>query len=162
MGSSVWPAVRRPQEKLGPAIGRPQRGKYLGMGTSVRPANGAHRRSWGQPSGSHRGMIESEGGYLREASRQAPTGEGAASQRRPQKRETSVGPAIRRPQEKVRPAIVAPTGHSEACHRGAHSVVSQRRPQVWSAVVALTVRPAITALTMFISIKLPSKTNTCF
>ena len=39
-------------------------------------------------------MIELEGGYLREASRQAPTGEGAASQRQPQKRETYVGPAI--------------------------------------------------------------------
>ena len=120
MGSSVRPAVRHPQEKQGTAIGRPQRGKYLGLGTSVRPANGAHRRNWGQPSGAHRGMIESEGGYLREASRQAPTGEGAASQRRQQKTETSMGPAIRRPQERcgqpsrrpqdiVRPAITALT-----------------------------------------------------
>ena len=83
--------------------------------------------------------------------------------RRPQtKMETSVEPAIWRPQEKVQPAIAAPTGHSEACHCGAHSTVSHRRPQVWSAVVALTVRPAITALTMFINIKLPSKTNIPF
>ena len=82
--------------------------------------------------------------------------------RRPQKRETSVGPAILRPQENVRPAIAAPTGHSEACHRGAHSVVIHRRPQVWFAVVALTVRPAITTLTMFINIKLHSKTNIPF
>ena len=83
------PAVRRPQEKLGPAIGRPQRGQY----------------------------IESEGGYLREAIRQAPTDE----------RETSVGPAIQRPQEKVRPAV--------------------RRPQdiVRPAIAALTVRSAIGA-----------------
>ena len=55
MVNSVLPAVRRPQEKLGPAIGRPQRGQYLEMGTSVRSANGAHRRSWGQPLGAHRG-----------------------------------------------------------------------------------------------------------
>ena len=82
--------------------------------------------------------------------------------RLPQKRETYVGPAILHTQEKVRPAIPAPTGHSEHCHRGAHSVVSHRHPQVWSAVVALTVRPAITALTMFINIKLPSKTNITF
>ena len=82
--------------------------------------------------------------------------------RRPQKRETSVRPAIQRPQEKVWPAISAPTGHSEACHRGAHSAVSHWRPQFWSAVVALTVRRAITALTMFINIKLPSKTNIPF
>ena len=82
--------------------------------------------------------------------------------RRPQKRETSVGPSIWRPQEKVRPAIAAPTGHSEAFHHGAHSVVSHHRPQVWSTVVALTVRPAITAITMFIKIKLPSKTNIPF
>ena len=38
-GSSVRPAVRRSQEKLRPAIRRPQRGQYLGMGTSVRPDN---------------------------------------------------------------------------------------------------------------------------
>ena len=78
------------------------------------------------------------------------------------KRETSVGPAIRRPQEKVQPDVRRPQDISEACHRGAHSVVSHRRPQVRSAVVALTVRPAITALTMFINIKLPSKTNIPF
>ena len=67
MGSSVQPDVRRPQEKLGPAIRRTQRGKY----------------------------IESQGGYLREASRQAPTGEGAASHQAPtDKMKTSVGPAI--------------------------------------------------------------------
>ena len=71
MVTSVCPAVRLPQEKLGPAIGRPQRGQY----------------------------IESEGGYLREASRQAPTGEGAASRQAPtDKRETSVVPAIWSPQ----------------------------------------------------------------
>ena len=84
-GDGILRAVSqgRPQEKLGPAIGRPQRGQYLGMGTSVRPANGANRRSWGQPTGTHSGMIESEGGYLREASRQATTGEGAASRQVP-------------------------------------------------------------------------------
>ena len=53
--TSVQPSVRRPQEKLGPAIGLPQRGQY----------------------------IELEGGYLNEASRQAPTGEGAASHKAP-------------------------------------------------------------------------------
>ena len=37
MVSSVQTAVRRPQEKLGPAIGRPHRGQYFEMGTSVRP-----------------------------------------------------------------------------------------------------------------------------
>ena len=83
--------------------------------------------------------------------------------RRPQtKRETSAGTAIRLPQENVRPAIVTPIGHNEACHRSAHSAVIHLPPQVWSAVVALTVRPAITALTMFINIKLPSKTNIHF
>ena len=46
MGSSVRPAVRSPQEKLGPAIRRPHRGQY----------------------------IESEGVYLCEKSRQEPTG----------------------------------------------------------------------------------------
>ena len=107
-------------------------------------------------------MIELEGGYLREARSQEPTGEGEASHQAPQKMETSIGTTIWRPQEKVRPFIVAPTGHSEACHRGAHSVVSHWRPQVWSAVVALTVRPAIAALTMFINIKLPSKMNIPF
>ena len=100
MGSSVRPAVRRPQENLGPAIGRPQRGQY----------------------------IELEGRYLREAIRQAPTGEGAAIHQAPtDERETSVRPAIRRPQEKVRPAV--------------------RRPQeiVRLAIAALTVRSAIGA-----------------
>ena len=82
--------------------------------------------------------------------------------RRPQKRETSVRPSIWRPQEKVQPAIAAPTGHSEACHRGTHSVVSHQSPQVWSAFVVLIVRPAILAVTMFINIKLPSKTNIPF
>ena len=98
------------------------------MGTSVRPANGAHRRIWGQPSGAYRGMIQSEGGYLREASRQTPTGEGAASRQAPiYERETSVGPAIWRPHEKVRPAV--------------------RHPQdiVRPAIAALTVRSAIGA-----------------
>ena len=100
-GDGILHAVskRRPQENLGPAIGRPQRGQYLGMGTSVRPANGAHRRSWGQPSGAYRWIIDSEGGYLSEASRQG------AHRRR-----------CGHP--------TAPTGHSEACHCGAHSVVS--------------------------------------
>ena len=74
MGSSVRPAVRLPQEKLGTDIGCPQKGQY----------------------------IELEGGYLRAASRQAPTGEGAASHQAPtEEREISVGPATRRPQEKV-------------------------------------------------------------
>ena len=59
-------------------------------------------------------MIESEGGYLREASRQAPTGEGVASHHAPTEKGTLRGAAIRRPQEKVRPAIALPTGHSEA------------------------------------------------
>ena len=102
MGTSVRPAVRRPQEKVGPAIRRPQTGQY----------------------------IESDGGYLREAIRQAPTGEGAARRQAPKdEREISVGPAIRRPQEKVRPAVRRPQEISEACHRGAHSEVSHRRPQ---------------------------------
>ena len=51
MGTFVRPAVRHPQEKLGTAIGRLQRGK----------------------------CIESEGGYLPEASCQVRIGEGAAS-----------------------------------------------------------------------------------
>ena len=81
MGTSVRPAVRRPQEKLGTAIGSPQRGQY----------------------------IELEGGYLHEASRQAPTGEGVASRQAPtDERETFVGTAIQRPQEKVRPAVRRP------------------------------------------------------
>ena len=96
----MWPAVRSPQEKLGPAIGRPQRGQY----------------------------IESEGGYLREASRQAPTGEGAAIHQAPtDEKETSMGPAIWSPQEKVQPAV-----------RRQQDIVSP-------AITALTVRSAIGA-----------------
>ena len=98
MGSYVRPAVRRPQEKLGPAIGSQQRRQYIDL----------------------------EEEYLREASRQAPAGEGAASHQAPKdERETSVGPSIRRPQEKVRPDV--------------------RRPQdiVRPAIAALTVRSAI-------------------
>ena len=94
----------------------------MGIETSVRSANSAHSRSCGQPSGAYRVMIELEGGYLREASRQ-----GAHRRRCGQP--------------------TAPTVHSEACHRGAHSVVSQRHPQdiVRPAIVALTVRSDIGA-----------------
>ena len=72
--------------------------------------------------------MDSEGGYLREASRQAPTGEGVASRQAPtDERETSVGPDIWRPQEKLRPAV--------------------RRPQyiVRPSIPALTVRSSIGA-----------------
>ena len=83
--------------------------------------------------------------------------------RRPQtKRETSVGPAIWSPQEKVWPAIRRPQDILRPANRGAHSAVSHWRPQLWSDVVTLTVRPVIVALTILINIKLPSKTNIPF
>ena len=108
-------------------------------------------------------MIELEGGYLCEASRQAPTGEGAAIHQAPTDENGNLrGASHLEPTGEGAASRQAPTRHSEACHRGANSVVSHRRPQVWSAVVALTVRPAIAALTMFINIKLPSKTNIPF
>ena len=107
-------------------------------------------------------MIESEGGYLCEASSQAPTGEGAARHQDPTEKVNLRGASHLAPTGEGTASRQAPTGNSEAFHRGAHSAVSHRRPQVWSAVVALIVRTAISALTMFINIKLPSKTNIPF
>ena len=85
----------------------------------------------------------SDGGYLREASRQEPTGEGGASRQAPtDKREISVGLAIWLPQEKVGPAVRRPQDISEACHCGSHSEVRHQRPQNISEAchAALTVR----------------------
>ena len=81
-----------------------------------------------RPAPREEGRRKSEG--------QAPTDE----------RETSVGPEIWRPQEKVRPDVRRPQDIVRPANCGAHSAVSHWRPQVWSAVVALTVRPAIATL----------------
>ena len=79
--TSVRPAVRRPQEKVGPSIWRPQTGRYIELG----------------------------GGYLHDTSLQEPTGEGTSSRQAPtDEKETSVGPAIWRLQEKVWLAVRRP------------------------------------------------------
>ena len=115
MGTSMGPAVRRPQEKVGPAIRSPQTGQF----------------------------IELDGGNLRGASRQAPTGEGGSRRQAPtDERENYVGPVIWHPQEKVGPSVRRPQDISEACHHGAYSEVSHRCSQniSESCHVAHTVR----------------------
>ena len=92
IGTSVRRAVRRQQEKLGPAIGRLQRTQY----------------------------IESEGGYLREAIRQAPTGKGAASHQAPKDEKGNLrGASHLAPTGEGAASRQAPTGHySGAAVRG--------------------------------------------
>ena len=78
----LGPAVRTDAKEVGRRI---RDDGLMGMGTSVGAVIGAHRRRWGQPFGAHRREdILSRMG------------------------ETSMGPAVRRPQEKVGPAVRRP------------------------------------------------------
>ena len=65
-------------------------------------------------------MIELEGGYLREARRQEPSGEGAASHQAPTDKKGNLrGASHLAPTGEGAASRQAPTGHSEACHCGA-------------------------------------------
>ena len=100
----------------------------MGMGTSVGPAIGAHRRRWGQPFGAHR----RDDILSRMGETSVWTGV-----RRPQEKVTT---AVRRPQTKGKP----PWGQPFGAHRrrwGQPSGVN--RTLMRPAIAALTVRSAI-------------------